>query len=156
MVYLRKLRSHGFVSVFFFRHVFQEAIGAAGGIDLLLGAMQAHPKQANVQKNACAALDMLRVHATNKVYYFPLFFLTRLYLGLISMVQSKAFVCLLHTFSWQVAFVASKGACIASVTVALRNHPQQAELQKRGTQLVTFLNEIDADWVRHHLARGTK
>ncbi len=53
---------------------FQVTIGAAGGIDMLLGVMQAHPKQVNVQQYACEALDMLHAHATNKVYYFPLFF----------------------------------------------------------------------------------
>jgi hypothetical protein len=54
-------------SVFLFCHVCQVAIGAAGGIDLLLRAMQWHPKNSQVQENTCWALNRLSIHASNKV-----------------------------------------------------------------------------------------
>ncbi len=49
---------------------FQAAIGAAGGIDLVLRAMQAHPNNGGVQENAFAALYILNNHPSNKVQCF--------------------------------------------------------------------------------------
>jgi hypothetical protein len=50
--------------VFLFRHAFQVSIGAAGGIDLLLGAMQAHPNNGKLQEYAFVALFNLSKHAS--------------------------------------------------------------------------------------------
>ena len=45
------------------------AIGAAGGIDLLLGAMQAHPNNGELQERACVALLSLSAQASNLVCF---------------------------------------------------------------------------------------
>jgi hypothetical protein len=42
----------------------------------------------------------------------------------------------------QAKFVASKGACLAAVTTALRNHPTQQLLQQWGPKFVTSLNAM--------------
>ena len=63
MLPFRYLHRH---RVFLFRHAFQVEIGAVGGIDLLLAAVQVHPNNHTLQENACLALRNLSIHA-NKV-----------------------------------------------------------------------------------------
>ncbi len=53
--------------VMYFNIFVQVAMGAAGGVDLLLGALQAHPQTADLQQDACVALSFLCTHASNKV-----------------------------------------------------------------------------------------
>ncbi len=48
----------------------QEIIGAAGGIDLLLGAIKAHPNNGSLQEHVCLTLRSLSTRTANKVCCF--------------------------------------------------------------------------------------
>ncbi len=109
-----------------------------GGIGLLLGAMRAHPKNGELQERACGALLSLSAQASILVWFrFSVLQMRRILYGHI----------VSEGFRVQPKFAASKGACLAAVMAALRNHPKRPLLMEQGTKLVTFLYGIDVDWV---------